>query len=223
MIAPITNFTIAGVLWYQGESNCGTASTYAQLLDTMILSWRKAWQEPLPFYYVQIAPFSYGAAREHADLLREQQTAVMNLENTGMVVISDITGDTSNIHPKNKHDVGYRLANWALGDHYHQKDIAYRNPAYRSMEIDREKIIITIGDAPAGLLVKGPAAQAFFMAGEDKVFYPAQTKIEGSRLIVSSRQVKQPVAVRYQFSNAGIGNIFSKEGLPLAPFRTDTW
>jgi sialate O-acetylesterase len=91
------------------------------------------------------------------------------------------------------------------------------------MEIKGETIVVNIGDAPGGLLVKGPAVRELSVAGEDKIFYPAEASIKGSRLIVSSRQVKQPVAVRYQFSNAGIGNIFSKEGLPLAPFRTDRW
>jgi sialate O-acetylesterase len=222
MIAPITHFTCAGLLWYQGESNVGTAGTYTRLLDTMIASWRREWEEPLPFYYVQIAPFSYNL-KENAALLREQQAAVMQTANTGMVVISDLVDDTTNIHPKNKHDVGYRLAAWALGDHYHQKNIVYKNPAYVDQEIKGEKITVNIGDAPGGLLIKGPAVKELSIAGNDKIFYPAQVKVEGSRLIVSSRQVKQPVAVRYQFSNAGIGNIFSKEGLPLAPFRTDTW
>ena len=223
MIAPITPFAIAGVLWYQGESNAGTASTYTKLLDTMILSWRKAWKEPLPFYYVQIAPFAYGGKTERADLLREQQAAVMNLEHTGMVVISDVTIDTANIHPKNKHDVGYRLAAWALGDHYQQKDIVYRSPAYRSMDIKGTKITIELSDAPNGLLVRGKGVQQLFVAGDDQIFYPAEGKVDGSRLIVSSKQVQRPVAVRYQFSNTGIGNVFSKEGLPLAPFRTDRW
>jgi sialate O-acetylesterase len=223
MIAPIVHFTIAGVLWYQGESNAGTASTYAKLLDTMILSWRKAWEEPLPFYYVQIAPFTYGGANERADLLREQQSMVMRLEHTGMVVISDITGDTTDIHPKNKHDVGYRLAAWALGDHYHQGMVNYKHPSYSRMEVKGEKISVELADAPNGLILKGPVVRALFVAGEDKVFYPAEGKIEGSRLVVSARQVKRPVAVRYQFSNAGVGNVFSKEGLPVAPFRTDAW
>lgn len=222
MIAPITNFTIAGVLWYQGESNAATARTYSRLLETMIASWRKAWKEPLPFYYVQIAPFTYGG-KENAALLREQQAAVEQTEGTGMVVISDLVDDTADIHPKNKHDVGYRLANWALGDTYHQMDIVYKHPVYHDMEVKGEKAIVRIADAPGGLKVEGPAVRELSVAGDDKVFYPAQVRIEGNNLIVSSRQVKRPAAVRYQYSNAGIGNIFSKEGLPLAPFRTDRW
>ena len=91
------------------------------------------------------------------------------------------------------------------------------------MEIKGGKITVNIADATTGLLIKGPAVRALFIAGEDKIFYPAEGKLDGSRLIVSSPKVKQPVAVRYQYSNAGIGNIFSKEGLPLAPFRTDKW
>jgi sialate O-acetylesterase len=232
MIAPITRFNIAGLLWYQGETNAETSSiTYAQLQEKMITSWRAAWNEPLPFYYVQIAPYIYApqiaptthAPDENASLLREQQAAVMKMENTGMVVISDLVSDTTDIHPKNKHDVGYRLADWALSVHYHRNNITYRNPAYHDMEIKGDKILVNIGDAPAGLQIKGAVVRELYVAGEDRIFYPAEVKIEGSRLIVSSGQVKQPVAVRYQFSKAGIGNIFSKEGLPLAPFRTDSW
>ncbi len=223
MIAPVTNFTIAGLLWYQGESNVGTAATYGQLLELMIASWRKAWSAALPFYYVQIAPFAYSEKKEDAALLREQQASVQRVENTGMVVISDITGDTNDIHPKNKHDVGYRLANWALGETYHQKGLVYRSPAYSGMEVKGERVAVSFNDAATGLHVEGPAARALYIAGEDRVFYPGLAKIEGNRLIVSSAMVKKPVAVRYQYSNAGVGNIFSKDGLPLAPFRTDRW
>lgn len=233
MIAPVTNFTIAGLLWYQGESNTGTAASYSQLLSTMIASWRQAWKMPLPFYFVQIAPFAYSAKEEDAALLREQQASVQRLENTGMVVISDITGDTNDIHPKNKHDVGYRLANWALSETYHMKGIVYRSPVYRGMEMKGGKVVLSFDDAAAGLRIDGSVAagrgigegvvRALYVAGEDRIFYPAEGKIEGSRLTVSSGMVKKPVAVRYQYSNAGVGNIFSKEGLPLAPFRTDKW
>jgi sialate O-acetylesterase len=222
MIAPIIPFNIAGVLWYQGESNAGTARTYTQLLDTMVSSWRRAWNAPLPFYYVQIAPFAYGG-REDAALLREQQAAFMRKERTGMVVISDLVDDTTDIHPKNKHDVGYRLATWALGDTYHQKNIVYRSPAYHDLAIKGEQAIVSITDAPGGLKIAGSAVRALSIAGEDKVFYPAQVRIEGNRLIVTSPRVKRPVAVRYQYSNAGIGNITSNDGLPLGPFRTDVW
>jgi sialate O-acetylesterase len=196
--------------------------TYARLLTTMIAAWRGAWGLPLPFYYVQIAPFTYGV-KDQGSLLREQETQVMQVEHTGMVVISDITGDTSNIHPKDKHDVGYRLANWALTDTYHRQGLVYKDPAYQNMEIKGDKIIVHISDASAGLILKDKTAKELFVAGEDKVFWPATARIKDTTLIVSAPEVKKPVAVRYQFSNAGIGNIAGKDGLPLEPFRTDDW
>jgi sialate O-acetylesterase len=222
MIAPVTSFELAGAIWYQGEGNVLAASTYGKLLTTMIESWRQAWNKPLPFYFVQIAPFTYGA-NENASLLREQQASVLKLAGTGMVVVSDITGNTTDIHPKDKHDVGERLAAWALSETYHRAGITYKNPMYRSMAVKSGKIEVDIADAPAGLVVKGGPVREVLVAGDDKVFYPAEVRIEGSRLIVSAREVKNPVAVRYQFDNAGVGNIFSKEGLPVAPFRTDNW
>jgi sialate O-acetylesterase len=222
MIAPITNFTLAGALWYQGESNTVAPLTYERLLTTMIASWRQAWALPLPFYLVQIAPFKYGVPYEGA-AIREQEARVTRVQNTGMVVISDLVTDTSDIHPKNKHDVGLRLANWALADTYHRQGINYKSPAFQSMETKGDKAIITCSDAPTGLMLNGKNAGELLVAGDDKIFWPAQARIEGNKLIVSAAAVKKPVAVRYQFDNAGIGNIFGKEGLPLAPFRTDDW
>ena len=222
MIAPLTPYVIAGALWYQGESNVEAPQTYGKLLSTMIASWRGAWNAPLPFYYVQIAPFSY-EVKDQGAIVREQEARTMRLEHTGMVVISDLVTDTEDIHPKDKHDVGLRLANWALAETYHRSGITFRNPTFQSMEIKGDKAILTITDAPDGLLLKGKEAIELAIAGEDKVFYPAKVKIEGSRIIVSAPAVKKPVAVRYEFDNAGIGNIFGKEGLPLAPFRTDDW
>ena len=222
MIAPLTSFSIAGVLWYQGEANVDAPDCYARLLETMIGSWRKVWNNNFPFYYVQIAPFTYGG-KNQAALLREQEAAVQTFGNTGMVVISDLVSDTTNIHPKDKHDVGIRLVNWALAATYHQPGIVYKNPWYLGMEPKGDRIIISLADVPTGLVVKGGDIRTLYIAGDDKVWYPAEGKIEGSRLIVSSREVKKPVAVRYQFSDAGIGNLFSKEGLPVAPFRTDNW
>ncbi|HEY4107441.1 sialate O-acetylesterase [Puia sp.] len=222
MIAPITPFRIAGAIWYQGEGNTANADTYSKIFTAMIASWRSAWNEPLPFYYVQIAPFTYGANNQ-GTLVREQQAKTMNLENTGMVVVSDLVTDTTDIHPKNKHDVGYRLAGWALAETYHQPGITYKNPTYQTMEIKGDKATLTFTDAPGGLVLKGSEPRELVIAGEDHVFYPAKAKIEGNKLIVSAPAVKKPVAVRYQFDNAGIGNIACKEGLPLAPFRTDDW
>jgi len=138
-------------------------------------------------------------------------------------VVSDITGDTTDIHPKNKHDVGYRLANWALSETYHKNDIVYKSPVYRSIDIQKDKAIIFFDNATTGLMSKDKNITALFIAGADKIFYPAMSKIEGDKLIVWSKDVPQPAAVRFSFTNAGVGNLFSKEGLPVAPFRTDDW
>ncbi len=231
MLAPLTRFRIAGALWYQGESNVPTYDTYAKLLTTMIGSWRKAWDEQLPFYYVQIAPFTYGP-HEPASFLREQEAEVQHVPGTGMVVISDLVNDTTDIHPKDKHDVGIRLANWALAETYHQPGLIYKNPQETGVEVNGDKVTVNISNAPNGLMVKegegsakgkGSNVSTLVVAGEDHVFYPAMSKVEGDKLIVWAKQVKKPVAVRYQFSSAGMGNLFSKDGLPVAPFRTDNW
>jgi sialate O-acetylesterase len=222
MIAPITRFAIAGGIWYQGEGNTANGDTYCKAFTTMIAAWRSAWNAPLPFYYVQIAPFTYGANNK-GTVVREQQAKTMLLEKTGMVVVSDLVDDTADIHPKDKHDVGLRLANWALAETYHKSGITYRNPSYQAMEVKGDKITLTVDNAPNGLIQKDIDPKTLVIAGDDKVFYPAKCKIEGNKLIVSSAAVKKPVAVRYQFTNAAIGNIAGKDGLPLAPFRTDDW
>lgn len=222
MISPLTNYTIAGAIWYQGESNTGTASTYSPLLNAMIDGWRKAWNKEFPFYYVQIAPYKYGNKNIGA-LLREAQTKSLSHSNVGMAVISDLVADTNNIHPTNKRDVGLRLANWALAQTYHKDGIVYKSPIYKSISIQKDKAVIDFDNAGTGLMAKDKKITELFIAGEDKIFYPAEAKIDNDKLVVWSKQVKQPVAVRYEFSNTGIGNLFGKEGLPVAPFRTDDW
>jgi sialate O-acetylesterase len=222
MIAPLTPFAIAGAIWYQGEANVSAPSTYQRLMTTLIASWRQSWGLPLSFYYVQIAPFVYGA-KDQAAVLREQQDRLQQTEGTGMVVISDLVDDTTNIHPKNKHDVGSRLAAWALAVTYHRPGVIYKDPSYAKMEIQADRIVITCSDADGGLVVRGAQVKELFVSGEDRIFRPATVRIEGNKLIVSAPGLKKPVAVRYQFSSAGIGNIFGKDGLPLAPFRTDDW
>lgn len=226
MIYPFTQFSIAGVIWYQGESNVGEALLYDNLMRTLIGSWRKAWNKELPFYYVQIAPFKYSRKYSSA-LLREAQTKTMGLPETGMVVISDLTENVNDIHPKQKKGVGDRLAGWALAETYHEPAGAYRSPQYKKIEIKKDKAIVYFDYAQDGLIIKSddkkPKATEFYIAGKDKIFFPADIKIEGDHVIVSSKQVKEPEAVRFSFSSAGIGNIFNRAGLPVAPFRTDSW
>ncbi len=223
MIYPLTNFPVAGAIWYQGESNTNTYPSYQKLFTTMIGAWRKAWQKEFPFYYVQIAPFKYGN-KNIAALLREQQTKTLSYPKTGMVVITDIVDDVKDIHPQNKKDVAERLANWALADTYKKNIIAYKSPMFKSLDIIKDKGILFFDNVPNGFTIKGNAkATEFYIAGADKIFLPAEVKLEKDRIIVFNKQIKNPVAVRFAFSNTAISNLFSKEGLPVCPFRTDDW
>jgi sialate O-acetylesterase len=179
MIHPLINFSIAGAIWYQGESNVGTYSTYTQLFTKMIGGWRQAFKKELPFYFVQIAPFAdYGSPMEGA-LLREAQTNASAYPGTGMVVISDLVDNVHDIHPKMKKEVGERLAGYALADTYHKNIIGYKSPSYKSMNLEKKKIRISFTDAGSGLISKGKEVTEFFIAGEDKNFVPAKAKIQG--------------------------------------------
>jgi sialate O-acetylesterase len=223
MIAPITRFPIKGAIWYQGETNTTNPDTYEETFSAMIHAWRELWNEDFPFYFVQIAPFNYGSG-DNGALVREQQLkAYREIPNTGMVVITDITGDTNNIHPIDKIDVGKRLAGWALAKTYHQNGIEYSGPLYRSMEVKGDKAIIHFDFADKGLMMKGEKLTDFLIAGDDHHFVPATATIDDSIIIVSSPDVPHPVAVRMGFTNTAIPNLFNKGGLPASPFRTDDW
>ncbi len=222
MISPITNYAIAGTIWYQGETNTKTAQTYGKLFSDMIDSWRKKWGYDFPFYYVQIGPFKYPRYNVAA-LLREAQTQTMHYKNVGMVVISDLVTDTTeSIHPQDKHDVGARLANWALAETYHKTGIIYKSPMYAAINIEKNKAVISFDNATSGLQANGKVKE-LYIAGGDKIFHPAEAKIDKDKLVVWCKNVMQPVAVRYAFGNTSIGNLFSKDGLPVNAFRTDNW
>ncbi|HPM30632.1 MAG TPA: sialate O-acetylesterase [Chryseolinea sp.] len=223
MIYPIVPFRIAGALWYQGEANTSAPSTYKELMENLILEWRKQFLSDLPFYYVQIAPYSGYGEIENGTLIREQEVKMLEIPKTGMVVISDVVDDVNDIHPKYKKPVGERLANLALADTYGKKGIVYQSPLYKSMKIEKSKIVISFDHVPTGLVSKGGEPTEFMIAGEDKKFYPAKAKIEGGKVIVSAKEVKKPVAVRFGWKNGSIPNLFSKEGLPVSCFRTDDY
>jgi sialate O-acetylesterase len=222
MIAPITKFAIAGAIWYQGESNTQNYQTYSRLMTKMIGSWREVWDITFPFYYVQIAPFAYGSYNVCA-LLREQQTACLNIPKTGMVVVHDLVDDVNNIHPVKKIEVADRLANLALSDTYGVKGIAYKYPMYRGMIIEKNRIRILFDNVPDGLMASGKDLNEFYVAGADQKFLFASAKIEGNTVVVWNKAIKEPVAVRFGFSNTTIPNLFNKEGLPVNIFRTDNW
>lgn len=228
MIAPIINYTIAGTLWYQGEGNVPRAYAYEKMLTGMIADWRKNNGNEFPFYIVQIAPFSGYEQPIDAALLMEQQTRTLKYPKTGMVVITDLVDDLKSQHPIDKLTVGQRLAKLALADTY-KKPIPvaeYRNPLYNHMEVKKDKINLFFDYAPNGFMLKGDAKQAteFMVAGADQKFVPADVvKLEKDKIVVSSKAVPNPVAVRFSFTNIAMSNLFNKEGLPVNPFRTDDW
>jgi len=222
MINPLTNFSIAGALWYQGEANVGAYANYPHLLTSMIGAWRTAWNKEFPFYYVQIAPFNYGENNLCA-FMREAQTTISAYPKTGMVVVSDLVENVNDIHPRNKLDVGIRLANYALADTYGKTGIAYKSPQYKSMNVEKNKIRISFDNVPTGLKTSGGEPTEFYIAGADQNFVKATAKIDGNTVVVSSKEVKNPVAVRFGFSNTATPNLLSKEGLPVNLFRTDNW
>jgi len=223
MISPFVPYGIAGAIWYQGESNCENYPVYSQLMKTLIENWRADFKKDFPFYLVQIAPFDYGD-KGTSEYIREQEEIVSKtVPNTGMVVITDLVDNIKDIHPKDKLNVGKRLANYALAETYKQNVRAYKSPAYLSMQLEKGKIRLTFSDILTGLKCTGKTPERFLVAGDDQKFVPATAKIEGSTVVISSKLVKAPVAVRFCFDDTTMPDVFSNEGLPLAPFRTDKW
>jgi len=218
MISPLVPFQVAGVLWYQGEANTVNAYAYKEILSGLIKSWRTKWGYDFPFYYAQIAPYRYGKNFEGVEV-RDAQRKVLTVSNTGMIVLSDI-GDTTNIHPKNKQDVALRFANLALNRYYKTKQIEDSGPLYKDMVIDKNKAIISFQHS-VGLHAAVDKLTCFEIAGEDRVFYPADAKIKGEQVLVSSRKVKLPVAVRFAWSNTATPNLFNGANLPASCFITE--
>jgi len=220
MIAPVAPYGIRGFLWYQGEANVGRAYQYRKSFPGMIKDWRKAFGGELPFYFVQIAPFS-GYPDEPAAELREAQFMTLGLPKTGMVVTTDIAGDVRDIHPIDKQSVGKRLALLALHNEYGQGDVP-NGPLLKSSRIDGNRIIceFRFGD---GLRFDGGQPASFMIAGEDGKFVPASAKIENGKLVAWNEHVLAPKALRYGWGAAVIGNLANGAGLPASPFRTDDW
>lgn len=221
MIAPVKPFAIRGAIWYQGESNRGAAYTYRDLFKAMIQDWRAKWGTEFPFYFVQIAPFTYGGDNGQTAELREAQLMALGLPNTGMAVTMDI-GNPRDIHPRNKQDVGHRLALWARAKTYGETGIEYSGPLYRDVVASGSQIIIRF-DHAAGLNARGGALKGFEIAGEDKVWRAAGATIEGDSVILSAYGIAKPVAARYGWDDDDEPNLFNGAGLPASPFRTDNW
>ncbi len=224
MIAPLLPFRIAGAIWYQGESNCYDPIGYRTLFPAMITDWRQKWnQGDFPFYYVQIAPFQYQPDSRRSQAVREAQLMTLDtVDNVGMATITDI-GEQRDIHPVYKHDVGDRLARWALAKTYKQKDIVYSGPLYKDMTVEGSKIRVSFDYADGGLVAADSGLTDFEIAGADNKFVPAKAVIDGKTLVISSESVKEPVAARYGWSNWFMASLFNKEGLPASSFRTDDW
>ncbi|MBF9252861.1 9-O-acetylesterase [Pontibacter sp. 172403-2] len=226
MIHPLIPYAIRGAIWYQGESNADRAYQYQQLFPLMIADWRKNWgQGDFPFYFVQLANFMDVAAEpgesDWAEL-REAQLKTLTSPNTGMAVAIDI-GEAADIHPKNKQEVGRRLALIARAKVYGEQ-ISFSGPIFQSYKTEGNKIRISFQHTDGGLKVKdGTALKGFAIAGADKKFYWADARIEGNDVVVSSPKVPVPVAVRYDWANNPVGNLYNGAGLPASPFRTDSW
>lgn len=226
-VAPLTNFMIKGMIWYQGESNRHNADQYSRMLPAMVDDYRKRWGlEKLPFYYVEIAPHAYGdAAGTSAAYFREMQQGLMKvIPHSGMVSTMDI-GSHDFIHPPKKKEVGRRLAYWALAKDYGVNNIGYKTPVFQSMEIKDNKAFITFENAPGKVYPMSQPLASFEIAGKDKVFYPAEATVDvkTKQLLVWSATVPEPIAVRYAFRNYAKASLFDYYGLPVAPFRTDNW
>jgi sialate O-acetylesterase len=225
MIAPLQEYRIRGALWYQGEGNTWRAYQYRKLLPAMIAGWRKGWGEgDFPFLIVQLA--NHGSSPELGDSiwaeLREAQFLTARaMPNTGLAVSIDV-GDPKNLHPPRKEEVGHRLALWALGTTYGEK-LVYSGPLYDSMKTAGESVQIHFLQVGSGLDSRGGPLKGFAIAGTDHIFHWAEARIEGDTVIVSSPEVKAPVAVRYAWAGSPDCNLYNKEGLPASPFRTDDW
>lgn len=227
MIYPIRNYQVRGTIWYQGESNAGNTSRYAELVSSLITNWRELWNMPeMPFLLVQLPnfmqkhdkPTDSGWAR-----IREAQLqAFKTIPNTALAVTYDV-GEWNDIHPLNKKDMAKRLFLGARKVVYGEK-LVYAGPVYKDMKVEGNKIIITFTETGRGLMAKGGILKHFAIAGEDRQFVWADAVIRGNKVIVSSKDVKQPVAVRYAWSdNPEDANLCNKEGLLASPFRTDHW
>ncbi len=228
MIHPFLKYPVKGAIWYQGESNAGRAHQYRTIFPLLINDWRTKWNNPeMPFMFVQLAnymkpPVEPGES-EWAEL-REAQLMTLKLPKTGMAVIIDI-GEANDIHPKNKQDVGKRLALAALKIAY-GKDIVHSGPVYKSMAVSGNKVTIDFDYIGSGLKCydRYGYLKGFSVAGNDRKFYWAKAYIENNKVGVYSDKVNNPIAVRYGWAdNPDDVNLYNNEGLPASPFRTDDW
>ena len=229
MIHPIISYTIKGALWYQGENNRGKPEEYKKLFPAMVKDWRAKWNMgDFPFYYTQIAPFNYGGNSEYevsknSAFMREAQLDCLDLiANSGIVITLDL-GDATSIHPPKKKEVADRLLMNALNQTYGMKAIKHLSPRYESQEIKENGLLLKFNNIELGLYAFD-TIKDFEIAGEDKVFYPANAKIvDRKTILVTNEKVLNPVAVRYAWRNFVEASLFDNNLLPISSFRTDNW
>ncbi len=223
MVRPLAPFAIRGALWYQGEANVKRPAKYDLKMRALIGGWRKVWaQGNFPFYFVQLAPYSKNDAR--LPQIWEAQLESLSIPNTGMAVTTDLIEKLGNHHPKQKKEIGQRLALWALAKDYGRKGVVYSGPLYKSMSVKDGKVRLTFRHVGGGLATRGGKSPDWFeVAGADKKFAKAQAKIDGKTVLVWSDQVPAPAAVRFGWHQEARPNLINKEGLPASPFRTHKW
>jgi sialate O-acetylesterase len=224
MIHPLRDYRIRGVIWYQGEPNSSAAADYKVYMPAMIRDWRLAWGYDFPFYFAQIASYmkeQTGPERSEWAELREAQLQSLNVAGTGMAVLIDI-GEANDIHPKNKAEVGRRLALNALYGTYGQ-DLIPCGPVYEGCTIEGDRIRVRFRWAEGLQTSDGAALKGFWIAGPDRIFHPGTAVIDGETVVVSSPEVENAVSVRYGWADNPPCNLVNGAHLPASPFRTDCW
>jgi len=221
MIHPLQPFPIRGAIWYQGEANVGEGRLYTERMKALIDGWRKVWgNDDLPFYYVQIAPYNYGGNGERVAELWEAQSEAQSIPNSGMAVINDI-GDLKDIHPTNKQEVGRRLAAWALAKTYGKSDVVYRGPSFKSFKVEGDKLRVAFDHVAGGLKSRDGKPLTWFeiIDADEGGFVKADARIDGASVILSSSEVKRPVAIRFAWDMLAEPNLMNSAGLPVGAFR----
>ncbi len=239
MVHPLAPFAMRGGIWYQGESNGNEGESYYHKKHALVKGWRKLFNPDLAFYWVQLADFRAPTDDPQGGdgwaKLREAQRNALDIRHTGMAVITDI-GEEKDIHPRNKQDVGWRLAQWALHQTYGKKDLVPAGPLYSGHKVDDDSIRLQFDHVGSGLIVgkkdglkpttavANGVLQRFAIAGADKKWHWANAVIDGDEVVVKSSEVAKPVAVRYGYTmNPKGANLYNREGIPASPFRTDDW
>lgn len=226
MIAPLQPFSVRGAIWYQGETNVlrRNGLAYFDRMKDLIEGWRRTWDSELPFYFVQIAPWSGRYETGELPALWEAQVASLKIPRTGMVVTTDLVDNIADIHPRNKLDVGNRLARWALAKTYGNKEIVYSGPLFRSAKVEGNTIRIEFAHVAAGLKSRdGKPLSEFQVAGPDGEFVDAEARIDGKSVVVSSTKVADPKQVRFGWHKLANPNLVNSEGLPASPFQSSDW